>query len=97
VELKFSPMERTAMISRLDQDLPQGKRIIMVEPVERHPELEAFLEAINGISPKQAVQNGICAVCKKEANEFTDALSVTEYAISGLCQRCQDEIFDEPE
>ena len=36
-------------------------------------------------------------VCKKEANEFTDALSVTEYAISGLCQRCQDEIFDEPE
>tara|TARA_R110000823_G_scaffold282984_1_gene401188 strand:- start:93 stop:356 length:264 start_codon:yes stop_codon:yes gene_type:complete len=84
------------MISRLDQDLPQGKRIIMVEPVERHPELEAFLEALNGISPKQAVQTGICAVCKEEANEFTDALSVTEYAISGLCQRCQDEIFDEP-
>ena len=84
------------MISRLDQDLPQGKRIIMVEPVERHPELEAFLEAINGISPKQAVQDGICAVCKEEANEFTDALSVAEYAISGLCQRCQDEIFDEP-
>ncbi len=84
------------MISRLDQDLPQGKRIIMVEPAERHPELEAFLEALNGISPKQAVQTGICAVCKEEANEFTDALSVTEYAISGLCQRCQDEIFDEP-
>ena len=84
------------MISRLDQDPPQGKRIIMVEPVERHPELEAFLEALNGISPKQAVQDGICAVCKEEANEFTDALSVTEYAISGLCQKCQDEIFDEP-
>ncbi len=85
------------MISRLDQDLPQGKRVAMVEPVERHPELEAFLEALNGISPKQAVQTGICAVCKEEANEFTDALSVAEYAISGLCQRCQDEIFDEPE
>ena len=84
------------MISRLDQDLPQGKRIIMVKPMERHPELEAFLEALNGISPKQAVQTGICAVCKEEANEFTDALSVAEYAISGLCQRCQDEIFDEP-
>lgn len=85
------------MISRLDQDLPQGKRILVVEPKERHPELEAFLEALNGISPQQAVQTGICAVCKEEANEFTDALSVAEYAISGLCQRCQDEIFDEPE
>ena len=84
------------MISRLDQDLPKGKRIIMAEPVERHPELEAFLEALNGISPKQAVQDGICSICKEEANEFTDALSVAEYAISGLCQRCQDEIFDEP-
>jgi uncharacterized CHY-type Zn-finger protein len=85
------------MISRIDDDLPQGKRILVVEPVERHPELEAFLEALNGISPKQAVQAGICAVCKEEANEFTDALSVAEYAISGLCQNCQDEVFNEPE
>lgn len=85
------------MISRIDDDAPQGKRILIVEPVERPPELEAFLEALNGISPKQAVQAGICAVCKEEANEFTDALSVTEYAISGLCQRCQDEVFNEPE
>ena len=85
------------MISRFDNDMPQGKRVIVVEPVERHPELEAFLEALNGISPKQAVQAGICAVCKEEANKFTDELSVTEYAISGLCQKCQDEVFNEPE
>ena len=85
------------MISRIDNDMPQDKRVLVVEPVERHPELEAFLEALNGISPKQAVQAGICAVCKEEANKFTDELSVTEYAISGLCQKCQDEVFNEPE
>ncbi len=85
------------MISRIDQDAPQGKRILVVEPVERPPELECFLEALNGISPKQAIQAGICAVCKEEANKFTDELSVREYAISGLCQKCQDEVFNEPE
>ena len=85
------------MISRIDQDAPQGKRILVVEPVERPPELEGFLEALNGISPKQAIQAGICAVCKEEANKFTDELSVREYAISGLCQKCQDEVFNEPE
>jgi len=85
------------MISRIDDDLPQGKRILVVEPVERPPELEAFLEALNGISPKQAIEAGICAACKEEANKFTDELSVTEYAISGLCQKCQDEVFNEPE
>ena len=85
------------MISRIDQDSPQGKRILVVEPVERPPELEGFLEALNGISPKQAIQAGICAVCKEEANKFTDELSVREYAISGLCQKCQDEVFNEPE
>jgi len=85
------------MISRIDDDAPQGKRVLVVEPVERHPELEAFLEALNGISPKQAIQAGICAVCKEEANKFTDELSVAEYAISGLCQKCQDEVFNEPE
>jgi hypothetical protein len=85
------------MISRIDNDMPQGKRVLVVEPVERHPELEAFLEALNGISPKQAIEAGICAACKEEANKFTDELSVTEYAISGLCQKCQDEVFNEPE
>ncbi len=85
------------MISRIDNDMPQGKRILVVEPVERHPELEAFLEALNGISPKQAIEAGICAACKQEANKFTDELSVREYAISGLCQKCQDEVFNEPE
>ena len=85
------------MISRIDNDIPQGKRVLVVEPVERHPELEAFLEALNGISPKQAIEAGICAACKEEANKFTDELSVTEYAISGLCQKCQDEVFNEPE
>jgi hypothetical protein len=36
-----------------------------------------------------------CPICSREIteNEFRDDLSVQEFMISGLCQRCQDETF----
>lgn len=39
--------------------------------------------------------NGICPMCKEkiQMDGFTDALSITEYNISGYCQKCQDIIF----
>lgn len=36
-----------------------------------------------------------CVGCGKAATVFRDMLSEKEYGISGLCQRCQDEIFTE--
>lgn len=38
---------------------------------------------------------GICPFCSKEVNEedFRDALSLKEFKISGLCQKCQDDFF----
>lgn len=33
--------------------------------------------------------------CGQPVGEFRDALSEKEYRISGLCQKCQDEIFGE--
>jgi hypothetical protein len=32
--------------------------------------------------------------CGGPATEFTDEISRKEYTISGLCQRCQDSIFN---
>jgi len=42
-------------------------------------------------------ENNICATCKKpiDLNKFKDILSIKEYKISGMCQQCQDELFDE--
>ena len=34
-----------------------------------------------------------CIRCGESANIFRDASGKLEYTISGLCQRCQDEIF----
>lgn len=43
------------------------------------------------------IKKGICPFCVKEIKEedFTDELSKKEYSISGTCQKCQDEIFNE--
>jgi hypothetical protein len=40
-------------------------------------------------------KKGLCPFCNKEVdiNDFYDLLSLNEYAISGLCQYCQDSVF----
>ena len=38
-----------------------------------------------------------CVTCGKRADIFRDSLSVKEYHISGMCQKCQDEVFVENE
>ena len=37
----------------------------------------------------------ICVTCGKSIGEFRDELSQREYKISGMCQKCQDEVFTE--
>ncbi len=36
-----------------------------------------------------------CSCCWCRADSFRDELSEREYHISGLCQKCQDKIFDD--
>ena len=40
-------------------------------------------------------ENNKCPFCKESINinNFNDPLSVKEYHISGLCQKCQDKVF----
>ena len=37
----------------------------------------------------------MCVSCGCYAGWFKDDLSAKEYTISGLCQQCQDEVFEE--
>lgn len=43
------------------------------------------------------VKLGRCPICNQDIKEddFKDNLSIKEYKISGLCQKCQDETFGE--
>lgn len=42
---------------------------------------------------RAAIKAGKCPVCSKPILKFKDLLSVKEYRLSGLCQQCQDEVF----
>jgi len=67
----------------------------MAEPSDKAPELTNFLEGVFGRST--AIKLDRCVSpplgCGGPAVKFRDELSRREYAISGLCQVCQDSIF----
>lgn len=57
-------------------------------------------EILDRIDPERAqlIRDGMCPSCRKvidREHEFRDVLSVNEFYISGLCQRCQDATFSE--
>lgn len=69
----------------------------MSEPSKKSPEIEQMLEEAFGRTT--AIKNNTCIDppigCGGPAHEFRDMLSEKEFTISGLCQKCQDEIFIE--
>jgi len=66
----------------------------MAEPAWKSPKVNNVLNEMLGVSRPDTIRNGKCVFCGGSADEFKDKLSLNEYAISGLCQRCQDDIFD---
>lgn len=46
---------------------------------------------------KRLKDAGLCPTCSEPVGEFKDELSRREYDISGMCQKCQDSVFDAPE
>lgn len=64
-------------------------------PATKTKEIEDFLETLT--PRKKSIRNNMCLPkpigCGGPATYFTDHLSQTEYAISGLCQLCQDAFF----
>ena len=47
----------------------------------------------NGKSPTEFQKLRLCILCEGEAIVFTDDLSLKEYAISTMCQKCQNGVF----
>ena len=44
--------------------------------------------------PTESVEKESCSVCKQPVTEFKDSVSSREYEISGICQSCQDAVFE---
>lgn len=41
----------------------------------------------------ELIKADLCPMCGKPVGEFKDELSEREFAISGMCQACQDAVF----
>ena len=59
----------------------------------KSPAINAFIGERYNIDRVETIHKDICVMCKKEANNFKDELSKKEYRISGMCQKCQNNIF----
>lgn len=61
----------------------------------KDPQMQDFLNAIGretfGMGPKDAIEKGICLVCKEPAvPRCTTDAGKKEYFISGMCEVCWD-------
>lgn len=66
----------------------------MAEPAKKAPGIDALLSDLMGRDRGATIRSNKCMTCGGDANDFKDALSVKEYGISGMCQRCQDSVFE---
>ena len=70
-----------------------------MKATNKAPEIEAFLSLLinsrSSLTREETIEQGICAGCEGDVldTSFRDPLSFKEFTISGLCQKCQDEIF----
>lgn len=70
----------------------------MATPSDKDPVIEKFINSFTrgafGRERTQSIKDDVCTVCGEPAIEFEDGLSEREYAISGMCQKCQNKVFD---
>jgi hypothetical protein len=59
----------------------------------------AVNEAFGGIFTNHIVRKdlGLCPICGDPPGEFRDEISKREFKISGMCQGCQNSLFNESE
>ena len=68
----------------------------MASPAEKSSVIEQLLTQINGGKSRRAyIHANRCVRCEGDASYFYDEVSRKEYAISGWCQHCQDEMFND--
>ena len=57
--------------------------------------LDRLSSEVYGRNRTDAIRAGICVKCGRSKVQFRNGASEREYSISGLCQSCQDSIFEE--
>ena len=70
----------------------------MAKPSEKSPAMESAIASLFGHDRAASIIADRCYPapigCGQAVGEFRDAASRKEFTISGLCQSCQDTIFE---
>jgi hypothetical protein len=68
----------------------------MAAPSEKSSIIEQLLTEINsGKSRRAYIHANKCVRCEGDASYFMNEVSRKEFTISGWCQHCQDEMFND--
>ena len=68
----------------------------MAAPSEKSSIMEQLLTELNGGKSRRAyIHANKCVRFEGDASQFIDEVSRKEFAISGWCQHCQNEMFDD--
>ena len=67
----------------------------MAEPTKKNPEIRSFQSTLMGGDITKAIHQDVCISCHGPATEFKDDISRKEFRISGMCQACQDSVFED--
>jgi hypothetical protein len=65
------------------------------KPASKSPAIEEFLEKAEGRTT--AINGRMCIICHLTVKGFRNKKSEEEYTLSGICQECQDTLFDDSE
>lgn len=63
-------------------------------PTEKSTEINQLLSDMTGKDRMTTIISNQCMMCTRPAVTFKDDLSRKEYTISGMCQTCQDSVFE---
>lgn len=66
----------------------------MATPSEKSSQFDNVIRTTFGIDRLKSIRNDTCVMCGEPALAFRDELSKKEFSISGLCQKCQDSVFE---
>jgi len=64
--------------------------------IKRDPQLQTFLDAFTKKNFGTIQTSEACVMCKSvkvQPQDFCDEISKKEFEISGMCQKCQDDVF----
>ena len=68
--------------------------IVDLPPSLKSIEVDQILDKIFGRSRTKSIKDATCIKCEDTDLSFKDEQSTKEFSISGLCQSCQDEVFE---